>query len=153
METAQLFDKYMKAVEIPQLEANVIGKFIALTPTTPSRELVALTAECVRNFEGFRQPLMIDIDSRYCKDKLTVYQNRMLKHWGYPYVMKEFRCFIPPTDRIEDEHERADIAAAVASLSKPAISQPVHIRAFTILMQASRKDPMSIVENIPFGLP
>lgn len=152
MATAKLFAKYMKVVEIPQLEVNVIGKFIALTPTIPSRELVALASECVRNFEGFRQPLTIDMDSRYRKEKLTVYQNRMLQHWGYPYVMEEFRFFIPLTDRIEDEVERTDIAAAVTALTKPAIRQPVQISALTILMQDSRKDPMGIVEHFPFGL-
>jgi hypothetical protein len=95
---------------------------------------------------------MIDMDSRYRKEKLTVYQNRMLQHWGYPYVMEEFRFFIPLTDRIEDEGERAEIAAAVTALTKPTIRLPVQISALTILMQDSRKDPMSIVEHFPFGL-
>lgn len=151
LDTARLFSKFLKPVEIPQLEVNVIGKFIALTPTISSRELVDLASECVRIFEGFRQPVMIDMDRRYRKDKLTVYQNRMLKHWGYPYVMEEFRFFIPLTDRIEDDQERDACIDAITTLSKPAIRNPVRIQELTIMGQESRKDPMRIVERIPFG--
>ena len=151
IETAQLFAKYLKAVDIPQLEINIIGKFIALTPTVPSRELVDLASECVRVFEGFRQPVLINMDSRYRKDKLTVYQQRMMKHWGYPYVMEEFRFFIPLTDRIENDEEREKITAEISHLAKPTIGQPIQIREFTILGQSTRKDPMTIVERIPFG--
>lgn len=151
LDTAHLFAKFLKPVEIPQLEVNVIGKFIALTPTIASRDLVSLASECVRVFEGFRQPVNANMDRRYRQEKLTVYQNRMLKHWGYPYVMEEFRFFIPLTDRIEDDQERADCTAAITALSKKAIRNPVHIRHLTVLAQDSRRDPMGIVERIPFG--
>lgn len=152
MDTIRLFCKYRAPVHIPQMEVNVIGKFLALTPTIASRQLVALAAECVRVFEGFRQPLFINMDDRYSTDKLTVYQKRMLKHWGYPYVMEEFRFFIPMTDRIEDDDEREKITAAVTAISKPGIGETVHIRELTVLGQPSRQEPMRIIERVPFGL-
>lgn len=152
VDTVRLFCKYQEPVHIPQMEVNVIGKFLALTPTIPSRQLVALAAECVRVFEGFRQPILINIDDRYRADKLTVYQKRMLRHWGYPYVMEEFRFFIAMTDRIEDEAEREKITAAVTQISKPGIGETVHIRELTLLGQDSRQEPMRIIERIPFGM-
>jgi len=148
MDTAHLFAKFLDKVEIPQLEVNIIGKFIALTPTIASRQLAGA---CVRVFEGYRQPIRIDMDQRYRHDKLTVYQKRMLKHWGYPYVMEEFRFFIPLTDRIEDDEERERVTAAITKLSKPVIKQPLSIRELTVIGQISRQDPMRIVTRIPFG--
>lgn len=151
MDTAHLFAKFLDKVEIPQLEVNIIGKFVALTPTIASRQLVDLAGACVRVFEGYRQPIKVDMDQRYRQDKLTVYQKRMLKHWGYPYVMEEFRFFIPLTDRIEDDAEREKITAAITKLSKPVIKQPLSIRELTVIGQISRQDPMRIVTRIPFG--
>lgn len=152
LDTVRLFCRCQEPVHIPQMEVNVIGKFLALTPTIPSRQLVALASECVRVFEGFRQPILINMDDRYRNDKLTVYQKRMLKHWGYPYVMEEFRFFIPMTDRIEDDAEREEITKAVTSISKPGIGETVHIRELTVLGQDSRQEPMRIVERVPFGI-
>lgn len=147
----RLFCKTQEPVHIPQMEVNVIGKFLALTPTIPSRQLVALAAECVRVFDGFRQPVLINMDDRYRSAKLTVYQKRMLKHWGYPYVMEEFRFFIPMTDRIEDDAEREKVTTAVTQISKPGIGETVHIRELTVLGQDSRQEPMRIIERVPFG--
>jgi hypothetical protein len=151
MDTAHLFAQFLEQVEIPQLEVNIIGKFVALTPTIASRQLVELASDCVRVFEGYRKPIMVDVDSRYRHDKLTVYQKRMLKHWGYPYVMEEFRFFIPLTDRIEDDEERNLITKAITKISKPVLKQPLSIRELTVLGQISRQDPMRIVTRIPFG--
>lgn len=152
MDTVHLFAKNLRPVNIPQLEVNIIGKFIALGTTVPSRELVALASECVRVFEGYRRPLHINMDNRYRNDKLTVYQRRMLKHWGYPYVMEEFQFFLPLTDRIEDDKERERVTAVIARLSKPAITQHCIIRELTVLAQESRQEPMQIVARVPFGL-
>ena len=151
VETAHIMARNLEAVEIPQLEINVIGKFIALTPTIPSRRIVELASQCVRVFDGYRLPLMLDLNTGYIREKLTVYQNRMLKHWGYPFVMEEFQFFIPLTDRIEDDTEREILTKALAQLCKPTIAHPVSIKALTLIGQESRKDPMRVIETIPFG--
>lgn len=151
IETVKLLAAKLKPVEIPQLEISVIGKFITLTPTIPSRETVELASQCVRVFDGYRAPIKIDLNARYIRDKLTVYQNRMLKHWGYPYVMEEFQFFVPLTDRIENDGERAKISKALSKLCQPAMACPLSINGITVLGQDSRKDPMSIIERVPFG--
>ena len=149
--TAHILARNFEPVEIPQLEINVIGKFIALALTVPSRRIVELASQCVRVFDGYRQPLNIDLNARYLRDKLTVYQNRMLKHWGYAFVMEEFQFFIPLTDRIEDDQERHILTKALSKLCKPTIAYPVSIRALTIIGQEDRSKPMRVVETIPFG--
>lgn len=149
--TAHIFVRHLEPVEIPQLEISVIGKFIALTPTIPSRRIVELAAQCVRIFDGYRQPFKVDTNTRYIREKLTVYQNRMLKHWGYPFVMEEFQFFLPMTDRIEDDKERDTLTKALAQLCKPTIAHPLSITALTIIGQETRQDPMQVIETIPFG--
>ena len=151
IETAHIMVRNLEAVEIPQLEINVIGQFIVLTPTIPSRRIVELASQCVRVFDGYRLPLMLDLNTGYIREKLTVYQNRMLKHWGYPFVMEEFQFFVPLTDRIEDDTEREILTKALAQLCKPTIAHPVSIKALTLIGQESRKDPMRVIKTIPFG--
>jgi len=149
--TARFFAKNLEPVDIPQLEINVIGKFIVLAPTIPSRQIAELASQCVRVFDGYRQPLKIDVNSRYIRDKLTLYQTRMLQHWGYPFVMEEFQFFIPLTDRIEDDEEREILLKALSKLCKPAVASPVSIKALTIIGQENRNQPMRLIEIIPFG--
>lgn len=151
IETARIVAQNLEPVEIPQLEISVIGKFVALTPTIPSRRIVELASKCVRIFDGHRLPLNIDLNTRYMREKLTVYQNRMLKHWGYPFVMEEFQFFIPLTDRIESDDERELMTHALSQLCKPTIASPVSIKALTLIGQETRQDPMGVIETIPFG--
>ncbi len=149
--TAHILAKNLEPVEIPQLEINVIGKFIVLAPTVPSRRIVDLASQCVRVFDGYRQPLNIDLNARYLRDKLTVYQNRLLKHWGYPFVMEEFQFFFPLTDRIEDEEERETLTKALIKLCKPTVAYPLSIKDLTVIGQEDRSKPMRVIATIPFG--
>lgn len=151
VETAHFFAANLEPVEIPQLEINIIGKFIALAPTIPSRRIVEVVSQCVRAFNGYRLPLMIDLNVRYIRNKLTVNQSRMLKHWGYPFVMEEYQFFIPLTDRIEDDKDRNKKTKALAKLSNPTFAYPMSINALTVLGQNTRQEPMGLIERVPFG--
>ena len=150
--TARILANNLEPVEIPQLEINVIGKFIVLAPTVPSPRIAELAAQSVRVLDGYRQPIEMDLNSRFLRDKLTLYQIRMLKHWGYPYVMEEFQFFLPMTDLIEDDKEREILGKALSKLCKPVIGDPFSINALTIIGQENRSQPMRLIETIPFGL-
>ncbi len=151
MEAARLFARTVAPVELPPLELAVIGKFIALTPTHESEALEKLAAACVRAFEAFRVPMTAEQFAQYKLNKLTVHQEQMLKHWGYPYVMEEFRFHMSVTDRIEDEAERLRVMAELARIAAPVIGKPLVVRALTVFHQPGSDEPMVPVERIPFG--
>jgi hypothetical protein len=148
---ARVFAKGVAPIEIPPLELAVIGKFIALSPTEASAPLEKLAAACVRAFEGFRIPLTESSVRDYRRNKLTVHQEQMLEHWGYPYVMEEFRFHMSLTDRIEDNAERELVLEELQKLAAPILGKPVAITALTLFVQFETDAPLKPFERIPFG--
>ena len=151
LQAARVFARTLAAIEIPPLELAIIGKFIALTPVTQSAALEKLSAACVRAFEAFRVPLSDEQLDNYKLNRLTVHQEQMLEHWGYPYVMEEFRFHISVTDRIDDDAERAEIMKALETLAAPVLGKAITVRDLTVFGQADIDEPMLAIERIPFG--
>ncbi|MCC6914499.1 MAG: DUF1045 domain-containing protein [Rhodospirillaceae bacterium] len=148
---ARVFARSRSPIELPPLELAVIGKFIALTPVAESAALERLAAACVRAFEGFRTPLSTQQEEDYKLNKLTVHQEQMLEHWGYPYVMEEFRFHISLTDRIDDDGERDAVMGLLTKLAQPILGQPLRIRDIVVFAQDALGQPMKPLERIPFG--
>lgn len=151
MAAARVFARTMAPVELPPLELAVIGKFIALTPAHESAALEKLAAACVRAFEAFRVPMTAEQLAQYKLNKLTVHQEQMLKHWGYPYVMEEFRFHMSLTDKIEDDAERIRVMDELAKIAAPVIGKPLVVRAITLFRQPGSNEAMVPVERITFG--
>ena len=151
LNAARIFARTLAPIEIPPLELAIIGKFIALTPTTQSAALEKLSAACVRAFEAFRVPLTEEQLGNYKQNRLTVHQEQMLEHWGYPYVMEEFRFHISVTDRIDDPTERDDVMTALETLAASVLKKPIVVRELTVFGQAGVDQPMVAIERIPFG--
>lgn len=147
----RVFARSRSPIDLPPLELAVIGKFIALTPIAESAALEKLAAACVRAFEGYRTPLSKDQEEDYKLNKLTVHQEQMLEHWGYPYVMEEFRFHISLTDRIDDDGERQSVMELLTALAQPVLPQPIQIRDLVVFAQDAIGMPMQPLERIPFG--
>ena len=148
---AKVLAKGLAPIELPPLELDVIGNFIALTPEVSSAALEALASNCVRALEGFRLPLTADQEEEFQSNRLTVHQEQMLEHWGYPYVMEEFRFHITLTEPLLDEAERTAVLAALTRLAAPLLGQRIAVRELTIVCQQGRRQPMSLIARIPFG--
>jgi putative phosphonate metabolism protein len=80
-----------------------ISGFIALVPAEPSPGLQRLAADCTREFDSYRAPLTSEDRARRNPAALTPRQRNYLDHWGYPYVMEEFRFHMTLTGRLAGE--------------------------------------------------
>ncbi|WP_322514104.1 DUF1045 domain-containing protein [Rhodopseudomonas palustris] len=78
-----------------------IGSFIALVPSEPSDDLAQLAADCVRSFDSFRAPLTPEDRARRKPALLSLRQVQYLDHWGYPYVIEEFRFHMTLTGSVD----------------------------------------------------
>ncbi|HXT92179.1 MAG TPA: DUF1045 domain-containing protein [Trebonia sp.] len=87
-------------VLVPQLTLARLGGFFALVPGTEAAELNALADEVVTGFDSFRAPATDAELARRKPAGLTPRQRELLKAWGYPYVLDEFRFHMTLTDRI-----------------------------------------------------
>ncbi|WP_290815236.1 DUF1045 domain-containing protein [Ferrovibrio sp.] len=103
------------------LKPAALGSFLALRPATPSAELDALAADCIRDFDRFRAPPSEQELARRRAAGLSERQEQYLRDWGYPYVLDEFRMHFTLTGRIRDEAERGQVLAHLTELTAPAL--------------------------------
>jgi hypothetical protein len=89
-------------VAVPRLSLARLDGFFALVPGAEAAELHALADEVVTGFDGFRAPAGEAELARRDPASLTARQRELLKAWGYPYVLDEFRFHLTLTDRIPD---------------------------------------------------
>lgn len=80
-----------------------ISGFIAVVPAEPVDALQQLAADCVRDFDGFREALTAEERARRKPGKLSERQRDYLDRWGYPYAMEEFRFHMTLTGRLDSE--------------------------------------------------
>ena len=151
LSAARLCAQSMSTTEIPPLEVAVIGKFLALSPIKSSVKLAGLATSCVRALEGFRRPLSDKEAAQYRQSKLTVHQEQMLDHWGYPFVLEEFRFHMTLTDRIDDGAERESVYTAAEAACEPFLGNPVAVTEIAVCVQSAPSSAMKIIERIPIG--
>jgi hypothetical protein len=151
LEVARLLAKSCSPIELPVLELGEIGYIVSLVPESSSAALEDLASQCVRAFDGFRQPLTAEQEQSFKRNRLTVHQRQMLEHWGYPYVMEEFDFHLSLTDPVIDDGERAAIMMAVEAIAAPVLHKPLIMRELAVFAQKGANNPMSIIARFPFG--
>jgi putative phosphonate metabolism protein len=95
-----------------------ISGFIAVIPAEPPPELIQLAADCVTAFDSFRAPLTEADRARRNPSRLTPAQRDHLDHWGYPYVMDDFRFHMTLTGRLGSERREPVLAMLKERFSK-----------------------------------
>jgi Protein of unknown function (DUF1045) len=76
--------------------------FLAMTPAGCEAALLDLGATIVEETNGLRAGLTAAEIARRRPETLSARQRDLLQHWGYPYVMDEFRFHLTLTDRLPD---------------------------------------------------
>lgn len=99
-------------VEAGPLAVTGLGDFLALAPGEPLADLDLLAGAVVEAFEPFRAALTEAEIARRRPERLTGRQRALLAHYGYPFVMDEFRFHLTLTGAL------ATPAPAVAEAAK-----------------------------------
>lgn len=82
--------RQLVAVPAGPLEPVVISRFVALASQRQPAALAALAMRCVMDLEDLRAPMAPEEAARR-SGGLTPRQRELLAHYGYPYVLEEFR--------------------------------------------------------------
>lgn len=147
-EALEAFAAAHNPVKLPALELTELDGFIALRPTKPCPALDQLAADCVREFDHFRKsPSKAELAKRGEAD-LNDAQRKMLKKWGYPYVMDEFRFHMTLTGRL-DAQERKAVLAALEAHAKGIVGKPVSVDVITLMQQKNADDSFEVVKCYP----
>jgi putative phosphonate metabolism protein len=135
----------------PALKVSAIGPFIALTLSGPSAEMQALADAAVRELDGFRAPLAErDLQRRLGKG-LSARQEALLREWGYPYVLEEFRFHMTLTGPLAETERRERLQTRLAALFRPALSEAVPVGEICLYSQATTDQPFRLAERFSLG--
>ncbi len=141
-----------RPIPLPPLEVRRIADFLALVPAARASRVHELAADCVREFEAFRAPLVAAELDRRRRAGLSPRQDRYLEEWGYPYVLAEYRFHLTLTGSLEaaPPHQvTALVAAARAALGAlPAAS--LRVDGVCLFEQPQPAAPFRLVRRFPF---
>ncbi|WP_066853984.1 DUF1045 domain-containing protein [Halodesulfovibrio spirochaetisodalis] len=132
----------------PSFSVRCFGGFLALTPTSSYPELHKLHSDCMRKLDNLRAPLSNFDKQRHMEKKLSERQERLLRRFGYPFVMEEYRFHMTLTGKIDDRVRRSYKDKLEAILS-PFLNEQVPVQELTVYMQPNRKTPFVEVTRIP----
>lgn len=121
------------------LELARLGSFLALVPKGPTDRLQAFAAQVVEALDPLRAPLRAEEVARRKPESLTPRQRALLDHWGYPYVMEEFRFHMTLTDKLDPQQAKA-VQAVLLPYFAPVLPNPFVIE--DLCLFAERSDGM-----------
>jgi putative phosphonate metabolism protein len=113
------------------LAVTRLGRFVALTVEGDSDEITACAASVVDALDCFRAPLTQADLERYGARPLSDRQRELLQHWGYPYVMEQFRFHMTLSSRLPVAKTRA-LQAALSSYLADMLPTPFTLDALTL---------------------
>jgi hypothetical protein len=133
---------------VPRLRLARLGGFFALIPGAEAAELYALADEVVTAFDGFRAPPTEAEIARRHPESLTPRQRELLKAWGYPYVLDEFRFHLTVTDSIP-QARRAAVEATLTDWFAASLGATVTVDALALFTEAEPGAPSMLRSVYP----
>jgi putative phosphonate metabolism protein len=133
---------------LPPMTVADLRGFLALRETTPCTPLQALADACVERVDGFRAPTSTDELARRRRARLSVEQDAMLVHWGYPYVFGTWFFHMTLTRRLSDT-EKARVLPAAQAWFAPALAVDRRVEDICLFTQAGPDAAFTLAERIP----
>lgn len=130
---ARAFCATRRPVVIPALTLRRLGGFVAITPEHPSEQLNDLACATVATLDPFRAAPSDAELSRRRKSGLSTRQDALLRTWGYPYVMEEFRFHMTLTGRCDNPDTVRD---ALEAHFAPVLPAPFVIDSLCLMGEA-----------------
>ena len=128
---------------VPRLRLARLGGFFALIPGAAAADLHALADEVVTAFDRFRAPATEAEIARRRPGSLTPRQRELLKAWGYPYVLDEFRFHLTVTDSIPAA-QRSEVEAAVTDWFSGSLGATVAVDALALFTEEEPGAPFTL---------
>lgn len=145
------FAAKQKAFSGPALQLGELSCFLALVPARPSTELQDLADQCVVEFDEFRRPADEAELARRRSSGLSPRQDELLRRWGYPYVLEQWRFHMTLTGRIPDPAERAVVTGLVRGRFASLVDRPLQVRDLCVFRQTASDRPFTVLARFKLG--
>jgi putative phosphonate metabolism protein len=133
-----------------RLRLAELDGFLALVPEDGHGEASELAARCVAGLDMFRAPPDGAELERRRAARLTRRQDELLRRWGYPFVMDEFRFHMTLTRRLAPQ-VRELFRSVLEPLVAEACAQPAEVSALCVFEQPLPGAPFMVRRRYPFG--
>jgi hypothetical protein len=144
------FCRIYPPIRCPGLGIESIGRFLALTPTTACAQVRELATDCIQTFDLFRDEMSPAEFNKRRPENLSANQLAMLKTWGYPYVLDEFRLHITLTDPLPDS-SLMPCKNALHDYLLPAFGDSYRLDSLSLCYQPDPTTPFSILDTHLLG--
>ncbi|MGJ8585918.1 MAG: DUF1045 domain-containing protein [Marinosulfonomonas sp.] len=134
---------------IGQLKVTNLGGFLALTESTPTKELDEFAQDCVKRFDRFRAPLTEAERMRRRKANLSERQDTLLRAWGYPFVLDEYRFHLTLTSKLEPELAK-QVQAALEEYLQDLLQPPVVMQSVCLCAELET-GAFRLIERVPLS--
>ncbi len=145
------FAARQRPFQAPPLKVSAIGPFLALILSGPSPEMTALAAAAVRDLDPLRAPLTESELQRRLGQGLTPRQEELLRGWGYPYVLEEFRFHMTLTGPLAEPDLRERLQTTLTALFRPELAEPVPVREICLYSQETVEAPFRLFDRFGLG--
>lgn len=150
-EAAARFAAGRRSFTMPRLEVSRLGSFLAITEAEPSADLSALAADCVRDFEVFREPLTAEEAAARRKGIEDARQLELIERWGYPYVFDQWKFHMTLTSSLLDRQALVATHEELSFEFAGVLSQAVVCDAICLFVQEHRQAPFRVLQRFPFA--
>ena len=140
-----------RSFTVPSIKLAELSDFLALVPTARSTDLQDLADRCVVEFDEFRRPADEAELARRRANGLSPRQEELLKRWGYPYVLEEWRFHLTLTGRIPDPAERAAVLSILRQRFSGFVDRPLAVRDLCVFRQSAPDRPFSVLARFRLG--
>ncbi|MFM0322149.1 DUF1045 domain-containing protein [Caballeronia glebae] len=128
-----------------------MGRFVALRPATQTGDanLRALAASALTALSALRRMPSRESIERRVVDGMSARQIELLREWGYPYVLDEYRFHMTLSDSLDDANARASIVsdwkARVGTLG------PLPVHGAALFIEPLPGAPFTLWRRLPFN--
>lgn len=134
-------------VQTTRMELARLGRFLALVPAGQSRRITQLAARVLQHFDELRTAPTAPELARRRQARLSARQDALLRRWGYPYVMEEFRFHMTLSAKLP-KAKATELHGLLAPRLAPLLPAPFCLDALSLM--GERPDGMfRILRRIP----
>ncbi|MGH6736591.1 MAG: DUF1045 domain-containing protein [Methyloceanibacter sp.] len=137
-----------EAVETGPLTLARSGRYLVLRPVEPRPALDWLAAQCVNAFEDF--PVSPDDEDGDDVRHLTDHQRLLLKSFGHPHVMSEYRFSITLTGPLDKAHMDR-VSQALWPVIEEICASGVTVDGLSLFGDAGGRTPMRMIGRYRLG--
>lgn len=122
-------------ISLGTLQAQSLGKFVALLPERTPTELAALAAACVMELDDLRAPLSEQELARRQSGRLDAREMALLHRYGYPHVLERYRFHLTLTGPVDQATQQRVVHAVQAQVAHLNTAAPLVLDRLCIFVE------------------